>query len=471
VALAAAAVWAVAAPVLAQGRLSYTNDSVAYLAGAEGLLTHGRVLDVHGGPLTIWPPGYPIALALVRLLPGDDTTALAFAHALGAWAWARGSGWLAAEVPSPWVRRLVPWAVLLTMTTCTVFAVVLSEALFLPLAVLALVAVARDLERPSAGRALAAAALLSVLPVIRYIGLVAIAVAGLAAIAHQRGRTAASRVATWCGLAAVPWLALAARNHAVVGRFSGRGLDVAQPRTWGAGALIDAVGHLLTPTTSGPAPWLGAAVLALAAVPALARPTPRRTVATLWVGGYLVAWTLAASRLALEAPNLRYLAPLLGPLIALLALAVTLRWTALGRAGRATVATALTVLVVLSTAEARAYTAGRYRFPPPEDVGDRTWADDPGVAWARALPPNVPVITDEPAAIYLHTRHATLRQPLDACEPDRWLHRADGLVAVVDFARVPARLCDGRGALPRHRTLREEEVGGTHLLLLQAERP
>lgn len=169
-------------------------------------------------------PGYPLFVALVVGRVGEDLAALLLAqHLLGV-----GTSLLAARLG---LRLFGPWTALLA-GLLTAWAApllvaehyVMAEALFIPLCMLAVVALCRAVERPERWALLVGGLLIGVATLVRPVGLVLAVALGLTLLVRERhlGRAVVRGLPALAGLALVllPWMA---RNWAVHGSFSAEG--------------------------------------------------------------------------------------------------------------------------------------------------------------------------------------------------------------------------------------------------------
>ncbi len=226
-----------------------TSDAAAYLSGAENLASGNGLVDFEGDELTWFPPGYPIVLA------GFEIAGIGAAEA---------SRWLNAVLFGLTVGIAGLWL----KTVCRSSAVVLagvaaiacsptlhvnavsphSEPLYLLLTTGSLIAVSEFLNRQPAGtgrralRLLATAGLLAGLSfAVRYVGLVAIASSSLLILSWRPARTflriRLQAAALFGVAAALPVVAVLARNLVATGRLLGDRLDIHAGHS-----MLDAVG-------------------------------------------------------------------------------------------------------------------------------------------------------------------------------------------------------------------------------------
>ncbi len=220
--------------LLAPTRCPLTTDSDAYLDVArnlrEGEGLSQRIVDFWRpavpDPLGLWPPGYPLSIAVVAATGLDLETAARAVSLVSflVFVWAFHA--LARHVASPGAARL---ACLLALTTSGVHRVATaawSEALFMALATCGLWGVAKlssgAAETGTEARvAWWSGAMTGFAAVTRYVGLLPAAL-GTASLVLMRARPAV--IAAWCVPALLPPALWAIRNLVVFGRPDGPGL-------------------------------------------------------------------------------------------------------------------------------------------------------------------------------------------------------------------------------------------------------
>ena len=225
------------------------DDSLHYVATAQGLLAGKGFSDSLGTIYIGWPPLYPLALAVAAGLTGVDPLDVAGplnAAVFGLTVFAAGR-WLRRRLGS---RFLAAWA-----AAALVFSVPLvdeaswavSEPLFILMTVLALIHADAFLAAGKTRSLLAAAACGALAWQVRYIGAVVPVFVGLLLLCrgggfHRRIRGAA---VVWlaAGLSTAPWML---RNYFLDGFFS-------EPRPAGGYPLSDALRDLIRMTGLVPA--------------------------------------------------------------------------------------------------------------------------------------------------------------------------------------------------------------------------
>ena len=331
-----------------------TPDSINYLEAAANVRSgHGLVLNAYHldgrpafTPFTLWPPLYPLVLALVPASGGSGVTAAASLNAV----LLAFSAWLLFALlrPHTGARVALPMALvfMLAPSTLTVFAHAWSEALFTPLLLLTAAAFFRCLPAPGyesrrhAVRLLVFTALLAALAWCRYVGLTFALLLPFAWLAVRRRRGAPVTIALSAALYAASVGALLLRNW----RLSGTAAGLVLPRS--AKGLGDNVTDLLrafsllAPTQF--VAWLAVAVLAAfaccllclhsrsgAQARALAEdPAARRLarVCLLFAAYYLGAYVILRTFQGFDPLEIRYVGPTIPLLVAAVALLTVRTW-------------------------------------------------------------------------------------------------------------------------------------------------
>ena len=169
-------------------------------------------------------PIYPLFIAAVVLRVGEDLSALALAqHALGV-VTALLVAWLGLRLYGPWTALLGGLLAALAAPLLVAEHYVMAEALFIPLAAVAVAWLCRAIERPGAWRMFAGGLLIGLAGLTRPVGLVLAVALGLAVLVRERsvrravvrGLPALAAVA----LVFVPWMF---RNALIHGAFSADG--------------------------------------------------------------------------------------------------------------------------------------------------------------------------------------------------------------------------------------------------------
>lgn len=430
----------------AQG-IGVFSDSVIYLDGAAHLLRgQGFASSLSGDPMPIvqFMPLFSALIAAVAKLGPDVPLAARLVNTACFGGTVALSAWLLAQISptrSPW-PLIGTAAVAFSERMIHLHSNAWSEPLFILLMLASLAAMIRYRRGEGAGwwwLSLAAAALACLG---RYVGL---ALVGAGAVTSLFGRDAETGRRVWrpyrgvaFSLAAAPTLAWMLRNVTRQGAATNR--RIAWHPVSGAHwrEMVLTVGSYLggEPLELG---WMaaGIAAVALAAgiwlhaqLDAQRRGMPSdgvvwRTIA-IYAASYFAALLISISVLDdTTTLNMRHLAALYVPLVALVLVALQAGLARLdGQRRRA----AIGLLVVCWTwwMARQAYGAqGWSRWAHDEGLGfhEQAWQTSDAVAWLRALPNHVPVITTEPRGIYYLTGqpviwlpyayHAVTGKPLD----------------------------------------------------------
>ncbi len=367
-------------------------DSVVYVNAADSWLA-GEGLDAFGRPVTLWPPGYPLVLALLARLGVDLQLGVVVLNVVSTAA----AVWLGHRLArvvglGRWTCVAVAAVVALGVSTVRIGSMAWSEPLFLAVALAALVACSRWLARaPRWWEIGVVAALVSLACVLRYAG-VALApavvvgcVIGVRRSAAPHGTRLSARLwARTVVLAAgssVGLAAVVARNLSLGVGPSGDRVGTGMSPVRAFGHLLRALGQVVVPEPGGLLPlvagdvgstvtvlltgaWfaLGAAVLALwlwGAWSQLRPVGPGVCVAT-FSAAYVVVLLYATVSAGVDPPNDRLLQPVLPAVVVLVAVAgrdVSRRWATRGSAPatrlsalRRPAATAFVVWALASTA-------------------------------------------------------------------------------------------------------------------------
>ena len=187
-------------------------DSLEYLAVASNLLSGEGLLRWHGGVYSLWPPGYPVLLAIGTLGLTDPQSIAGPLNAtlFGITVFAAGR-YLQRRLASRFLAAWTSLALALSIPLAWSAAQVLSETLFILLATGALIWLDKFLRDGRMPHLVLAAALSALAWQTRYIGAALAAFAGLAlllqqgAALSQRARRAAL-FALICGAPMAVWL-------------------------------------------------------------------------------------------------------------------------------------------------------------------------------------------------------------------------------------------------------------------------
>lgn len=353
------------------------SDSMNYISMAESLFAGDGLRNPGGQYSTYYPPFFSMVMAFFRWFGMEpaDSGRLVNAASFGLTIFVSGR-WLRRRLRS---RLLALAAVVSLMTSFplnSVASFLMSEALFILLALLALMRLESFLNRRSGRGALALSVVFAALAALtRYMGVTVIC-AGALAILMRRGMPAYARAklaAAWGALSSIPLAVFLARNWTVSGTLTGRR---ERDRVPSGQSLSDSLDQISTVLGKGvllglPAVGLddfrdllgaaaGLAALGAAVVffvfHARARATANRPVGVrpdlpfgMFAVVYLVVLVAAVPLTVSQGIGHRYLAPLYAPLVFVAAFAADgflrrreeapgsggpVRWGRAGRAGR-----------------------------------------------------------------------------------------------------------------------------------------
>lgn len=414
-----------------------TPDSSTYVSVARSLVDGEGFVAFHGD-LTLFPPLFPIVLAIVGVFGVDALAAAAWvnAGAFGGAVWLVG-GWLRRRGAPPLLSIAAAAAGALSLPMARVAAYVWSESLFVFLVVLSLSLLDRHV-RDGGRRALLLAAICAALCCLaRYAGFAVVACAVVVLMVAGRGATQVRlrRVAAYAAIALAPiglWMTRAWVLFGVP-------VDEADPGRWTSAlhaldtGSTEVLSWILGPSAFWRLAWLwgeGAGVeaqLALAGVVCklaalgvcvgvFARVLARRAGA--WRGVVVCACFIAcyfgvlALALPLRGlfPEPRYFAPVHLPLILLVGLgvnAVLLRGTARSSARSRRLITGAVAgvgvaLWLAQWANANRIDMAQWLARGSDGYGARRWRDSETVLHLRAAGlPGSKIFTNDHAALYL----------------------------------------------------------------------
>ena len=324
--------------------VGWRADSVNYLTAARSLLTGNGLQTVwHDTPFSWWPPLYPLLLAAGGLFADPLEVAgplnlCAFAltvFCFGRYLWAR--------LDSLFLRVWAPLALALSLPLAERARFAMSETVFILLTTLALISVDKHLAS-GRWRTLAFTAAFSALAwQTRYLGVALAVTVGLLVLmdGRRRLRERVKRLAIFGAMTSAPTAVWAWRNYRLAGRpftnFDPRDHHQFPPEYPGWQESLDLIlGHLWSWTNFDLGPWTLTIVLSLALMAVLARrrfePTVRQTshrsssnpnLITVWglfglaYGVCLVAGVMMGADVHAWQP--RFMAPLYIPTLAVLA--------------------------------------------------------------------------------------------------------------------------------------------------------
>jgi 4-amino-4-deoxy-L-arabinose transferase-like glycosyltransferase len=323
-------------------------------------------------------------------------------------------------------------AALLALSSPALIAVhtwVLSDPLFLTLALLTLLALIRVVER-GRGRDIAAAGLLAALAFLtRYVGLALVASGALAilSVGGAAVRARLARAAGFAAFAASAPVAWAVRDLVAGGSLTNRAIDFHLP---GGSRLLEAAGTVSLWLLPGRVPFgvrVGLAAMVVVVVMAFGlRALLRRGGREVSGRPAVLGWTLLlfvvlyplsllASLAFLDASTPlddRILSPLL---VAAIALTVLAAGAALHQAaGRSWLRLGM-ALAAITFLGLSLYRAGSLIVRLRQDgqgYAARAWADSALIQWVRGLPADTPIYSNELDALYLHTGRQAFQVPI-----------------------------------------------------------
>ncbi len=346
---AAAAAWSMSAgPGL-------SPDSVVYVNAADSWLDRGS-LEAFGRPVTLWPPGYPLVLALLARAGLDLQLGIVALNLVSVAA----AVWLThrlARIVGLGARASVGVAgvVALSVSTLRVGSMAWSEPLFLVAVLAALVTCSRWLRRaPKWWEIGLAATLVSLACVLRYAGvaLLPAVVVGCVIGVRQRARPAWIRAVVLAAGSSIGIAAVVARNVSLGVGPTGDRVGTGMSPVRALGHLLRALGQVVVPEPGGLMPlvspgigpgltvaltalWfaLGALVLGLWlwGVWTQLRVTAQGVCAATFSVAYVSVLLAATVTAGVDPPNDRLLQPVLPAVVALVALggrALGHRWAA-----------------------------------------------------------------------------------------------------------------------------------------------
>lgn len=414
--------------------LGLVNDSVAYINGARGLVEgsgYGRIAgDGTLRPITHFPPGLSVVLALFGMVGLDAIPAARFANTLLFGGNIVLAGLLArslsrSETRAPWAGILAAALVALSEALLRVHAYLLSEPLFLTLTLGSLLALARVLQAPAQSVTSTRWAIAMVLAgdlaglsyLTRYVGLATLA-AGAVALLCTAGlwKERIQRLGLFWGSALAWVLVWTVRNSALTGSATNRtlGFHAIPTENWLEG--VRNFWAFILPVRIPLQDWLpiefwvaltGLLILIILAGLFLglrgALQRSHRDAGAWLVGLHLAAYlaTILLSMTFVDASTLfedRILAPVYVDLIVLLAWGLT-RVDKLARANFRPALIALVVLLALSFADDARKTALELRVDG-QGYASSFWSNSQTMDRVRRLP-EVMIYTDRLAAVSL----------------------------------------------------------------------
>ncbi len=428
--------------ILAAGLLLYATpwglglggDSYYYVSGARGLLAgQGFSRPAADGSIrliTHYPPGYSIMLAAITAMGLDTLVAARWLAAALFGVNVTLAGSLVYRVTrSVWPACLTALLVLATPALLVTHTWLLSEAMFLTITLLMLLALGRSAERATAWRVASAGALGSLAYLTRYVGLAMIAAGGLAMLLFSDGkwcRRLAAAIGFGVGAAVGPLL-WSLRNLAVGGSVAYRAQAIHFPTMDRLYEAVETVSLWLLPSRVPSELRQALALITLLLLVALAirilvrgpfheaRPGFAEQIGVLvsLMAAYpltlAAAITIAGSSVPLDH---RILSPLL---VVLLILGVLVVWDLQQRAKSSRVPRiALTLAGVAFLALTLVRGAGTVRRLQADGQGGaaRAWQESALVDWVRGRPAETAIFSNELDILYLYTGRQAYQVPI-----------------------------------------------------------
>lgn len=325
--LAVLAAWPALLVLLATARgPGISIDSVSYVSAAQSFASTGGFTAFDGLPLTIFPTGYPALLALLTRVGLSLDAAVVGLNVVCVVLIVLGAYVLARLVlrSEGWALGVAAFASLLAATVRTA-SYAWSEGPFTVLALAALLVAVRMIERRSRswGWVIALGILVSLACTMRYVGIVLVPIAALAAWWASRS---GARVVVAIVLGLLGPIVVAARNLSLgVGPFGERfpGSRTVQGAVNG---LVDVLGsYVAPPQTTALTALAGALVLVLLAAAAWLAVIRRDRLVGLiavFVALYWLAIVYGQTAARLDSMTERLAAPALVPMLVLAAVAI-----------------------------------------------------------------------------------------------------------------------------------------------------
>ncbi|MBC8107003.1 MAG: hypothetical protein H7Z14_10475 [Anaerolineae bacterium] len=403
-------------------------DSAVYLQSARQLASGKGFTQLFADPghpnkvvpVTWFPPAYPALLALGMKLGIDPIQVARYSAAvlLGLYV-ALATTVVSRATRSMKITAIAALTICITTDQLEAFSFALSEPLFNVALLLALIALARFIERPRTILLFAAAICVSIAGMTRYIGLILAPMGALILILSQP-RMPPARRAVQAGLfflvaigANIAWFF---RNAGAGGTSTGRTIEW-HPVNWSHGqALVAVMGRWIAPEFLAPHVWwLIALIVAIIAVftpaavtePEAVVPARQPSSIALVFGAfaptYLLGLALSISWIDAATPiDYRLLSPLVVPLVVLGAIAVH---RSRGR-GRFAMVVPIIAIAMLATNLLRtpSWVWSANRIGGRLAYASIRWEKSPVMRILRDVPSDLPIWTNVPDATSLHAR-------------------------------------------------------------------
>ncbi|GIV14620.1 MAG: hypothetical protein KatS3mg022_0055 [Armatimonadota bacterium] len=387
-----------------------STDTVTYLSVAQNVLKGNGFVSYDGGVMVEFPPVYPLLISVaLYLLPVPALSAVKLLSVLSA----GGCSSAAAYLLQRYLRYSVArWAglvlILLSVPLWSVYVMGWSEPPFIFFTLLLFIMLARYLQVPSTKRLLCIAGVSSLCILTRYTGVVS-AMAGAVGIGWTPlscRRTRLTHVVLYCLLvfgALGVWLI---RNLAVSGTLVGERVPSEQGFLWNLETCCRVVDRWFLPGASVPIFLLlplGAVLIFTQSPRPFSEPLRLQVLFIFYAAAYLMLLVLSASKMAYDELDNRLLAPMYVPLLlALLGIGETVYSRFLSDVWFRWLATALVILFALSPVFTTLDLLQEVRQTGVDFTSERWWKSS-SLAFLRQHTPNVPLYSNCPEAIYLHT--------------------------------------------------------------------
>ena len=202
-----------------------TGDSIVYLSVAESLAAGEGMHTFDGGDSALWPPLFPMLMAFASLFGLSLEQAGRFANILAFGLILLVSGlWLQRRLQSRFLAAAGAVSMTASLALNHVATSLLTEALFILFALLALMRLESFLNRDGGWPALLLSAIFAALAAVtRYMGLALILTGVIMLLAHRRPPALArlKHAVAWGACACAPLALVLVRNQAVSGTLAG----------------------------------------------------------------------------------------------------------------------------------------------------------------------------------------------------------------------------------------------------------
>ena len=409
--------------------LGLNDDSVAYIAGARSILSGNGYREAwlaSNGPVTHFPPGYPVALAVIGTLTGLDP--LRGARALAGLLFGFNialTGWLGFRMTERRALGLLAAALtLLSGSLLQIHARAMSEPLYLALMLIAFVLLEAYFQHPRTRTLVLLGTVLGWAYLARYAALALIATLLAVLLVLHRDWRARVKSALILIASSSPWMFLwSIRNRMVGGSFTNRvlGWHPITFENWELGVSTFAEFFLPVPRwrkslTEIPGLFEGFTLLVGAflltwvlyeGLPRLLRPVRKGLPPVLPFANalYVIVYMLVlVATMTLFDPATRFQVRILSPVyISIILLTLTLGVWLWKKPGA--VVKPLLVLSVVGMVGMSAFGQNRTVENLRRGGGgfaDKRWTEDEAMLALKSLPEDVLVLSNEPGLVYLY---------------------------------------------------------------------